>query len=477
MSDQSSHATAPSESDFHDSHPLSDAEEIKSTPPLGDLTSIETNIADAESKIHSVGDISQIQEQNTSQPHSDISLLDEAVAEMSSETAIADDDIPVLSDAITTPNESKIVELSNDNATIPTLDQEATVFAEMLKPATKSANSEFMNTSNSPQTDAIQNVEDQLSVETKVTTFESDDASNEEEPLFESAEAQSNSNVNELNSSLEIAAEMMSEASTPGPSQIDSANENADDSTSHSIDIPDFSEHMSTTDDQALEALLDDHDVTAPEYNDSKIDSSISNLSLDIESEIPMSVDATNEENATVSGTEVEINEVPLTSDSQPTEFPADLADDLNSSTVTSDFSHDDHTLNAHTEISAFDPNEDLDSASVTHSTLSIGVAGQENQHEKNQYNLTIPFELHSQLSKKIDELVIDATSSITDELHTQLTARLDDLLSNAVESVLPNLVNNMANELRGEVNQRVKQQLPTIINGVLNKTRLPNQQ
>jgi len=87
--------------------------------------------------------------------------------------------------------------------------------------------------------------------------------------------------------------------------------------------------------------------------------------------------------------------------------------------------------------------------------------------------NMSIPYELHSQLSKKIDELVLDATMSLTNELEQQLSLKLESLLGSAVESVLPRLVDQMANELRSEVKGRVRQQLPIIVNDVLSKTRL----
>ncbi len=90
-----------------------------------------------------------------------------------------------------------------------------------------------------------------------------------------------------------------------------------------------------------------------------------------------------------------------------------------------------------------------------------------------NSPSMSIPFELHSQLSKKIDDLVLDATLSLTTELETQLSLQLESLLSNAVEAVLPKLIDQMANELRAEVKGRVQQQLPIIVNEVLGKTRL----
>ncbi len=87
--------------------------------------------------------------------------------------------------------------------------------------------------------------------------------------------------------------------------------------------------------------------------------------------------------------------------------------------------------------------------------------------------SISIPYTLHSQLSKKIDNLVIEATTSMTNELHHQLTLRLNGLLAQSVEAVLPKLIDQMAHSLRDEVNHQVKQQLPNIINEVLGKTSI----
>jgi|GEM_PF-4108601 len=88
-------------------------------------------------------------------------------------------------------------------------------------------------------------------------------------------------------------------------------------------------------------------------------------------------------------------------------------------------------------------------------------------------YSLNIPFELHAQLSKKIDQLVVEAATSITNELQTQLSERVELLLQQAVESTLPALIDNMVQNLRNEVRGRIRQQLPLIVNDVLGKTRL----
>ena len=88
--------------------------------------------------------------------------------------------------------------------------------------------------------------------------------------------------------------------------------------------------------------------------------------------------------------------------------------------------------------------------------------------------SISIPYSLHNQLSKKIDNLVIEATTSMTNELHHQLTLRLNGLVAKSVESVLPKLIDQMVTSLRDEVNGQVKHELPSIINEVLGKTNIP---
>ncbi len=115
--------------------------------------------------------------------------------------------------------------------------------------------------------------------------------------------------------------------------------------------------------------------------------------------------------------------------------------------------------------ISAFEADQPPSELSHAEHQVSVG---------KNEgFSINIPFELHTQLSRKIDALVIDATTSLTHELHDHLSDRLEILLAQAVESVLPSLVDQMVDGLRAEVKQRVKTQLPVIINEVLSKTSL----
>lgn len=118
------------------------------------------------------------------------------------------------------------------------------------------------------------------------------------------------------------------------------------------------------------------------------------------------------------------------------------------------------------------------ESEAVADFSNSISKPGKNTEHrvqvgEGQGLSISIPYELHSQLSKKIDSLVIEATMSLTNELHNQLSARLEHLLGQAVEAVLPKLIDQMANGLRTEVKDRVRQQLPGIINDVLGKTTI----
>ncbi|MDX1810796.1 MAG: hypothetical protein R3240_02535 [Gammaproteobacteria bacterium] len=147
---------------------------------------------------------------------------------------------------------------------------------------------------------------------------------------------------------------------------------------------------------------------------------------------------------------EMEINEMP-TEDSL--------------SGITTEFANELDSVALSTVLSNFEEDNASQAATTTPHRVSVG--------GDNGFTLNIPFELHSQLSKKIDELVIDATTSLTNELNAHLSSRLEKVLSNAVESVLPALANQLVNELRSEINTRVNEQLPMIINDVLGKTSL----
>ncbi len=462
MSERSSHATQPSESDFHDSHPLDSSIKDKSTPSIGDLSSIDTSIDASNANTPTVGSIPDIDDAQKSEVLGDISLLDEAFAEMNESHT----DIPVLNDSITTPSESKILSAEDQSSSIPLLDQEATIYAEMLKPSSKITEPEPKAKSSIESDDPVSDIEDT--------------------PLFNAPNAKSNSNISEMNSSLETAAELLNEAapsdiqpetaqnSGPTTAVIETKTTAADSEIEEAPRDGPLKE--TENNDSALEALLDEEPETA--------ESMSAHLSQISESVTSIDEKILGESKLTNDDSEIEIHEVPLSAmsghTSETSDFSVSLAADLNSdsnetNTLDTQMLTDNLTEPDGTEISEFNPEIDLNSAAIPQTSHSIGITSQgiEPEQEQNNLNISIPFELHSQLSHKIDELVIQATSSITNELHTQLSSRLDVLLAGAVESVLPKLVNQMATELRNEVNDRIKQQLPIIIDEVLNHTRL----
>lgn len=140
----------------------------------------------------------------------------------------------------------------------------------------------------------------------------------------------------------------------------------------------------------------------------------------------------------------------------QPLEVPMD-------SGAQSDSGFPDFNMDSDANAGYSEPKSDM-SRAVEH-RVSVG--------NNTSLSISIPYELHAQLSKKIDGLVIEAATSITNELHVQLSNRMEGLLNQAVESVLPNLMDQMATGLRNEVKEKVRAQLPNIINDVLSKTRL----
>jgi len=96
--------------------------------------------------------------------------------------------------------------------------------------------------------------------------------------------------------------------------------------------------------------------------------------------------------------------------------------------------------------------------------------------NQASSFSLNIPSELHAQLSKKIDQLVVEAATSITNELQVQLSERVEHLLQQAIENALPVLIENMVLSLRSEVRGHIREQLPIIVNDVLAKTRLSSE-
>ena len=79
--------------------------------------------------------------------------------------------------------------------------------------------------------------------------------------------------------------------------------------------------------------------------------------------------------------------------------------------------------------------------------------------------------ELHKQLSKKMDQFIVEAAATLTDELNRQLSTRLESIILNSIDTILPSLLEQIGQSLRQEVKNNVKQQLPTLINEAMGQT------
>jgi len=79
--------------------------------------------------------------------------------------------------------------------------------------------------------------------------------------------------------------------------------------------------------------------------------------------------------------------------------------------------------------------------------------------------------ELHKQLSKKMDQFIVEAAATLTDELNRQLSTRLENIILNSIDTILPSLLEQVGQSLRHEVKNNVKQHLPTLINEAMGQT------
>jgi len=491
----------PNESDFNDSHPAQEANK----PSLGDLSTVESEIITPSTSSAQIGDLSNIDdEEEHNDVLGDITLLEEAFAELEdgyTSAPVNDVEIPVLSEVVEPPTSlslSQMEKMEEDlSESIPLLDQPATVYEEMMRSTedSEAIKPEF----DGADEDASAAVSKFVSIGTDISgsTMSEPFALGEELNQLSDAEVE-----NSLASQLDTSAALQSASpeSTPPLSEsldldtidsvIDSAiikqqsalaseAEQKSQSPSAASELPSLTdEDLSMAYEQSLSRFAEDLENEEPDLNELDIDSENSTPEFvdsrfdDSESD---SIDAKIAHATGTSG--FDVNEIPLNKhseselrDYQLSEFPSEdsvssFAEDLvitEMPKLGSEVGLDHSELHA-SELSLDEPS--------THAEHSVAIAS-ENGQEAN-FSLNIPFELHSQLSQKIDSLVIEATTSLTNELHIQLANRMEILLNNSVESVLPRLIDQMAIELRNEVKNQVKNQLPNIINDVLGKTRL----
>lgn len=428
MANSASRATQPSESDFHDSHPQDDD---MSSPSLGDLTGIDSLPEGSDDDAKSVGDINSVNasDDDDNDVLGDITLLEEAFAEMEDDADQPSDDndapannavgdneeasIPVLNEAVDEPTgdpEPNSTPVDPDQS-IPVLDRQATVFAEA---ASESASADMTN--NDLEDNTADNIDDDDALEALLDDVSAvSQAIAEDASVFAEPDDGSDSRVSQFEEAMTNFAEISSSAKAN--SAIDEL------SVSAIEDVPDNNADKETVDDKIAQMTSEQQGNT-------------------------------------------EVNEVPLSHGVTSFEADNESASDPYAG-LDSQFAESDDSVPLSSVVSTFAEEDKAPLSKPTHAEHKVSVG------QGSEIAFNVPFELHTQLSKKIDELVIDATTSLTNELQNHLSDRLEILLAQSVETVLPSLVDQMVNGLRGEVKQRVKEQLPVIINEVLGKTSL----
>jgi len=504
----------PNESDFNDSHP---AEEVNK-PSLGDLSAVESEILTPSAASLQIGDVKNIDddEEEHNDVLGDITLLEEAFAELEdgNKTAPGNDvEIPVLSEAVEPPSSLSLSQMEkveeNLSESIPVLDQPATVYEEM-KRATEDSEaiipesnntdaeastpaSKFVSIGTDPSESAIS---EPLGLDDDLSNLSIDNISEELNALTDDEVASSLASQLDNSEMLQPAEPESTPLSQPAEldtidSVIDSAiikqqsalvsedSEQKNEQAQLASEMPSLTdEDLSMAYEQSLSRFAEDLENEEPDLNELDIDSENSSPEFMDSSFNDSESDSIDAKIAHATGTSgFDVNEIPLNEHSEY-ESPDYQLSEFSSEDSVSSFAED----LVITEIPELENGTDLDYSELhtpeleleeppTHAEHSVAITSESG--EEANFSLNIPFELHSQLSQKIDNLVIEATTSLTNELHIQLADRMETLLNNSVESVLPRLIDQMASELRNEVKNQVKTQLPNIINDVLGKTRL----
>jgi len=487
MSNKASQQVSISEADFEDSQPLT-------SQPLTDPASFSVgDLSAMNSELNSIpemekpSDAVDSNETNNSDVLGDITLLEEAYAELDGKTEMEDDDIPVLDEAVEPLSTIQSEAQNTEDSDIPVLNDQASILSEMLIPvdgnesvqveSKEAANSDILSASMdleeidleamdegqsdlmasglSPESNSL------ASNDHEETTFSMPDLSELDAPAdLESVTGDSPNAMDTVVTTFEALDDESDELENPNedllstpeevnPSEL--SDEIADIESNSSVDtVSQVVENNETISDPA------NFDVSAVEEKAEE----------KVETKVETSVTASEPVSENITS-DMDIHEIPISYSEMEKESSAVEELDVSSSMGLSDFAAD------LTDNDSQIPKSELMPSSYYEEPKSAPTPPQPETRNFGNSHLNISYELHAQLSRKIDALVIDATTSLTNELHTQLNNRLESLLGHAVESVLPRLVDQMANELRHEVNVRVKQQLPLIINDVLGSTRM----
>jgi len=523
MSDSASRKT-----DMQDSNLMQSQPEISDRQPtIGDLSAIQSEMEENHSVSPSVGDIN-VDVINNSDVLSDITLLEEAFAELEdgindSEPDLGDMesklvveaepeeelDIPVLNSSIELPSEITASEIpapaDNSDPSIPVLEQRATEMSDMLAPT---ANTEAVEPDSS-ESMGLGELEIPTLASTDIPEQTSDMPVSEQLPVSQAMSA------TESAAEVSMESEIEPEIEIPESSNIENASPEIDEISAmaplaEETESPESASVVTTFDAADVSALgtMSESDILENTAESEKIwteDTPTEETPTEDISTFTMSeLDAVEQEQRDeIEKAEAKnTNETTFTtlaekfdSTSQPIVESNDDNDVFTSDPISASIEEKiaiasgDKTVTGFNEIPLANENlskvetelapgfvEELGLSQVDPSGNSL-IAAEEpslnGDSVNSHFNMSIPFDLHAQLSKKIDDLVLDATMSLTKELEQQLSTQLESLLGSAVESVLPRLIDQMTNELRTEVKGRVKHQLPIIVNDVLGKTRL----
>lgn len=494
----------------------------RSQPTIGDLSAIPSGLEGQKSAPMSVGDIKEVNPATDNDVLGDITLLEEAFAEMEDSVndienvtpeaeVDLDDDIPMLHSTIEQPSVMEQAASPDIDASIPVLDQAPSELIEpVIEPAnesvhaeaeipeipTLSTNSSVAAASSEPAEVSAPTTFSEPVVEIKAEAVSEAMATSEanakseavaaSEPLTSTSDIQIPTTAESPSESVESELFKLSGLDIDSPADLSVVEMPPVVTTFDAMDdeIDPISDKASDAESIWAEELVASSPVTSTPAASTPISEPMA-FSTPVSQSEPMSqpvsqskvgdvfsaesvhtsieekIAQASGDTAAVSG----LNDIPLANEQMSGPVETELAPGF-----VEEFA------SAHTSGAISEP-LNVSSAGLSKPLSEvIPPAQQANQHNNepaNGVSMSIPFELHSQLSKKIDELVLDATMSLTTELEQQLSQQLESLLGHAVEAVLPKLIDQMANELRNEVKGRVKQQLPTIVNDVLGKTRL----
>ena len=447
-------------------------------PSLGDISALQSEIKNAKSNSQNIGDMENVATDAANEVLGDITLLEEAFAEMEVSVADYEQEIPMLHSAIEQPSTISQVEppttKTDIDESIPVLDQAPTEFSEEA-----ATNPESIHIGTNPAVDAAIDIP---TLEPNSNLTEQNEVSVISSIIPDSEPAESS-----IPQQAENTDEVISEVVAPNsePSQIDLPAAEPSEILIAEEKPATQPETPSNTSFQPSSIAVPQNEAARDSHESDMASSDISTPCLQTETTTTnFSETASDEEPAQISETVppaissllVEPASEPVPPITEAPETKASAENSANDASPSRSIEAEIAQATSDNEPSKIDSEMDkLEEQINTELAPSIieEMVTSQITTPGGDVNMSIPFELHAQLSKKIDALVLDATVSLTSELENQLSQQLETLLGNAVEAVLPRLVDQMVSELRSEVNGRVRQQLPLMVNEVLGKTRL----